>query len=98
METNKKEVNKMINRLKKGEKLSYENTLGTACSYIYDKKTAKRYWDALIKWHTKRTGHTRKKAIKIEASNLGYYKGYYDIETIDRVTKLFRCIHPIFGW
>jgi len=30
-------------------------------------------------------------------SNLGYYAGYYDNETRERVERLFCCEHPIFG-
>jgi len=28
---------------------------------------------------------------------LGYFSGYYDTKTIQRVQKLFSCKHPIFG-
>ena len=34
---------------------------------------------------------------KIAKSNLGYYAGYYDSETRERVERLFMCQHPIFG-
>jgi hypothetical protein len=33
----------------------------------------------------------------IERSNLGYFAGYYDNETRERVERLFRCEHPVFG-
>lgn len=98
MKTNTKRVNEIMKKMEKGEVLNFGQTLGTACEYIYDKETAKKYWNALIKWHIKRTKDTKEKAIQIEASNLGYYKGYYDGETIERVTKLFKVAHPIFGW
>lgn len=39
----------------------------------------------------------RKKAEAIERSNLGYYAGYYSSETRERVERLFRCKHPVFG-
>jgi len=29
--------------------------------------------------------------------NLGYYAGYYDEETMERVNRLFKTQHPIFG-
>ena len=37
------------------------------------------------------------KAESIQKQNLGYYAGYYDDATRERVEKLFMCAHPIFG-
>ena len=42
-------------------------------------------------------GKTRAEAETIECQNLGYFAGYYDNETRERVERLFRCAHPIFG-
>jgi len=39
----------------------------------------------------------RREAERIERSNLGYYAGYYDNETRERVERLFKCSHPVFG-
>lgn len=39
----------------------------------------------------------REQAIGVVRQNLGYYAGYYDEETNQRVQRLFRCSHPIFG-
>ena len=36
-------------------------------------------------------------AKKVERHNLGYYAGYYDSETRERVERLFKCCHPVFG-
>lgn len=41
--------------------------------------------------------HTQAEAEAVERSNLGYFAGYYDHETRERVERLFRCSHPIFG-
>ncbi len=41
--------------------------------------------------------HSRKEAEVIERENLGYFAGYYNMETRERVEKLFDAIHPIFG-
>jgi hypothetical protein len=43
------------------------------------------------------TPMTRETAEKIERSNLGYWAGYFSNETRERVERLFRCEHPIFG-
>lgn len=36
-------------------------------------------------------------AEQIAKINLGYWAGYYDNETRERVEKLFKCVHPISG-
>ncbi len=33
----------------------------------------------------------------LERMNLGYYAGYFSVETRQRVERLFRAPHPIFG-
>jgi hypothetical protein len=39
----------------------------------------------------------RAEAEHVERINLGYWSGYYGIETQARVERLYRCHHPIFG-
>lgn len=39
----------------------------------------------------------RAEAEKICKSNLGYFAGYCDSETRERVERLFCCAHPVFG-
>lgn len=36
-------------------------------------------------------------AIQIAKINLGYFAGYYGNKTRERVERLFKCQHPIFG-
>lgn len=36
-------------------------------------------------------------AARIAGVNLGYFAGYYDSETRQRVERLFDCSHPVFG-
>jgi hypothetical protein len=38
-----------------------------------------------------------KMAIDTVKSNLGYYAGYYDHKTRERVEHLFNCEHPVLG-
>ena len=40
---------------------------------------------------------TREQVESIQRKNLGYYAGYYDAETRERVERLFVCAHPVFG-
>lgn len=40
---------------------------------------------------------TEEKAREIALENVGYCTGYYDSETAERVFKLFKTKHPIFG-
>lgn len=47
--------------------------------------------------HTMSFGKSREEAESIERQNLGYYAGYYDHETRERVERLYGCKHPIFG-
>jgi hypothetical protein len=37
------------------------------------------------------------RAHEIAAQNIGYYAGYYDTTTMNRVMELFHTKHPIFG-
>ena len=39
----------------------------------------------------------RAAAESVERQNLGYFAGYYDSATRERVERLFKCSHPIFG-
>lgn len=63
---------------------------------ITDQAKADEYFKACVE-HTMHFGHFREKAEHIERSNLGYWAGYYDLETRMRVEQLFGCQHPIFG-
>jgi hypothetical protein len=63
---------------------------------ITDQAEADAYFEACVQ-HTISFGKPRAEAEKIERSNIGYYGGYYDHETMARTQRLFRCAHPIFG-
>ncbi len=63
---------------------------------IVDQKKADAYFEELVQ-HCIGFGKTRAEAEQIEHANLGYYAGYFDNETRERVEKLFKCAHPIFG-
>lgn len=39
----------------------------------------------------------RIRALEIARESLAYFAGYYGNETRERVERLFRCEHPIFG-
>ena len=64
---------------------------------IIDQKEADEYFEKLVAHSMDCFGNTREEAEKNERHNLGYYAGYYDHETRERVEKLFNCAHPIFG-
>jgi hypothetical protein len=63
---------------------------------LVDQGDADRYFERLVEG-TMSEGKTREEAEKIERSNIGYYAGYHLDETRERVERLFRCAHPIFG-
>jgi hypothetical protein len=57
---------------------------------------ADRYFEQLVTDQLE-AGVPREKAEDIERANLGYFAGYYDRETRERVERLFRCKHPVLG-
>ena len=64
---------------------------------VKNKKEAKEYLEILIEHNMRVSGRNRKEAKQIELRNLGYYSGYYDQKTMNRVKKVFGAQHPIFG-
>jgi len=64
---------------------------------ITDPKEAEEYFEAVIVYHMERYDQSREEATRIQRSNFGYFAGYYDHETRERVERLFCCTHPIFG-
>ena len=77
------------------ENITYGKKYGPAME-ITDQAEADRYFEECVQ-HCMTFGKSREEAEQIERSNLGYYSGYYDGETMQRVFKLFRCSHPVFG-
>lgn len=63
---------------------------------ITDQAEADAYFDSCVR-HTMSFGLSEEEAASIERQNLGYFAGYYDHETRERVERLFRCAHPVFG-
>jgi len=78
------------------EKMSIGEKYGPAME-IADQAEADAYFqrcvDHVITYHRM----TRQAAEEIERINLGCYAGYYSNETRERVERLFRCSHPLFG-
>ena len=68
---------------------------------ITDQQEADAYFERCVE-HTMKYAldeqyKSREGAEKVERSNLGYYAGYYDTKTRQRVERLFYCSHPVFG-
>lgn len=42
-------------------------------------------------------GYTEVEARRLTLINIGYYSGYFDHETADRIMDLFETEHPVFG-
>jgi hypothetical protein len=63
---------------------------------ITEQAAADAYFEECVQ-HNMTFGTAREEAEKIEHANLGYWAGYYNNETRERVERLFRCAHPIFG-
>ena len=64
---------------------------------IYEQDKANEYFESIVLEHMENWGKTRKEAEDIVRINLGYYAGYYNIETMERINRLFRTAHPILG-
>jgi hypothetical protein len=80
--------------------LNYGECLGPAMK-IADEADAAQYlaaYAAFIQKHLdaepRDDGMTAEQIAKV---NLGYWAGYYDHETRERVERLFACAHPVFG-
>lgn len=58
---------------------------------------AEAYLEKLVARQVKWFKRKRDEAERIERMNLGYYAGYYDAETRERIERLFKCAHPYFG-
>ncbi|MEM1083263.1 MAG: hypothetical protein AAGI48_04010 [Verrucomicrobiota bacterium] len=82
------------------ETLTYAESLGPAMA-ITDPEDAQQYLgdyiDFIQRALDKEPRGDNRTAAEIAAINLGYYAGYYDQETRERVERLFDCSHPVFG-
>src|SRR4051812_1615928 len=80
--------------------LTYGECLAPAMQ-IDDEADAKQYladYVALIQRAiTREPRSDARTAAEIAGINLGYFAGYYDHETRERVERLFFCVHPILG-
>ena len=77
------------------DKISFEELLGPAMK-ITDQAEADEYFDAMVARDI-RLGYSREQAEAMEKENIGYYAGYYDNKTRERVERLFNTKHPFFG-
>lgn len=84
--------------MKKLNGKTYGELLGPAME-ITDQTKADQYFKALVDrcMELDEDRKPREEIERIQRINLGYYAGYYSHETRERVERLFRCAHPIFG-
>ena len=64
---------------------------------VETQEEADALFETLVARMTKAHGVSQSDAEMIQRSNLGYYAGYYGPETRERVERLFKCAHPVFG-
>ena len=64
---------------------------------VKNEDEAREYLEACIEQNMRVSEHTREEAEAIERSNIGYWTGYYDPKTANRVMRLFGVVHPFFG-
>lgn len=80
------------------KQMTYEECLGPAM-LITDQEDADQYLEAYLKSIQEHLDETKSEdsAERIAKSNLGYWAGYHSHEVRERVEKLFKCSHPVFG-
>jgi hypothetical protein len=64
---------------------------------IEEQAAADAYFEKCVQHNMSFGSANRAQAEAFERANLGYYAGYYDNETRERVERLFKCQHPLFG-
>lgn len=64
---------------------------------ITEQAEADLYLARLIEHRARVSALSYAEAEQIERSNLGYFAGYFDLDTMQRVERLFGGIHPVFG-
>ena len=83
-----------MNKLPK--KITIGDKYGPAMD-ITNQEDADEYFEICVQHSMESFGKTREEAEALERTNLGYFAGYYNRETSERVQRLFTCVHPIFG-
>lgn len=78
------------------EKITIREKYGPAMA-ITDQSAADAYFGRCVAHSMRFGGLTRPEAERVERINLGYYAGYYDAQTQERVNRLFLTTHPVFG-
>lgn len=64
---------------------------------ITDQAEADAYFEELVAKGMSETGWPRATIEDIVRQNLGYFAAYFSAETRERVERLYRCAHPVFG-
>lgn len=64
---------------------------------IQTAEEAQAYFAELVRWCVAKWGKTEEESAALMKTNLGYFAGYYDHATRQRVETLFDCEHPVFG-
>lgn len=75
---------------------TYSSIYGPAMT-MTEQQEADDYFEALVDRHVRQFALPRDVAERDVRANLGYIAGYYSVETMQRVNRLFRTTHPVFG-
>lgn len=63
---------------------------------VTTKEEAAAYFERCVE-HCMSFDKTREEAERIERINIGYFAGYYDYATRQRIEALYGAPHPVFG-
>ena len=64
---------------------------------ITDQEEADVAFGELVAHAMELWGKPQEETERMMRSNLGYWAGYYSSETRERVERLYKCSHPVFG-
>jgi hypothetical protein len=65
---------------------------------ITEQAEADAHFETIVDYAMRRDATLSREAVeKTTRDSLGYWAGYYSLETRQRVERLFRCVHPVFG-
>lgn len=71
--------------------------LYTPAMQVESEQEARDYMEFLVTHHMETWHKSREESEATVRQNIGYYAGYFDQETFDRVMRLYGVEHPVFG-
>ena len=94
----------LFSNIKEGATIGELYTPAVELAIKGDRKTSKKYFDELVKHCFEMSKIERphdnvdmEEVTRIVHSNIGYWAGYFEKGTIEKVHEIFGSAHPVFG-